>query len=175
MYQIFGFLIIAARSIQKQVEVSRESSRAGVANNNRSDVFFESYNRSGDDLLFLSRSSSIAAGGLSEATRLELQAVLTMTSTIRNVESVEIEFARTCTQRLARLVHNIEIETFQYLAECYDDFYDSISYFELMSLVRCSESTNITGYSKLQSLFQGVKHTILATNLKQNLCFDINV
>lgn len=95
---------------------------------------------------------------LTDATRLELQTVLTMTSSVRSantVESVEIDYARTCVHRLARLVHTIETETFDRLSVPFSNFIQSDHYLDLMGFIRCTESTKTTNFlNKLAFLSQ---------------------
>ena len=95
---------------------------------------------------------------LSDVTRLELQTVLTMTSSVRSartVESVEIDYARSCALRIARLIHAIETEMFECLSEPFSSFLSSDHFVDLMGYIRCTESEKTTTFlNKLSFLKQ---------------------
>ena len=55
------------------------------------------------------------ASRVSESTRLELASTLEMASSVSDVGSMEVGYARTCLGRLVRLIHSIERQTFQTL------------------------------------------------------------
>lgn len=132
-YEAFAFLLSAVRGIQSQLM---------------------------DPSIFggVQLSSSENKPILTDATRLELQTVLTMTSSVRSahtVESVEIEYARICVLRLARLLHTIEIETFHCLSAPFNSFLHSDHFLDLMGYIRCTESRKTVSYqNKLNFLRQ---------------------
>lgn len=138
-YEAFAFLMGAVRGIQSHLgdpTIAASNSTFGSP-------------MSGDQMQILS-----------DATRLELQTVLTMISSVRSthtVESVEIDYARTCVHRLARLVHSIETETFQCLSVPFNDFLHSSHYLDLMGYIRCTESEKTSRYLNKVSFLNQVR------------------
>ncbi len=156
-YEPFGFLISAARLLQRQLAASPVASHSEHLASHRG-----SMSAATNAAEFQSSSATSARGGMSEATRLELQSVLTITAAVRNaasVESVEIGYARICTQRLARLIHNIEKETFECLEIPFAKFCESNYYFDLIAIIRCEESSKVVAYDKKVSFLHQVTFT----------------
>ena len=72
-----------------------------------------------------STSTSSYISIVNESTRIDLIATLEMTSSVRDVESMDCAFAQACLGRLERILRSLERQTFQKLQVC--NGYGSIS------------------------------------------------
>lgn len=145
-YEAFAFLITAIRTVQNCMSWARSASESSAM----------AQAAQGSPLTTSAASSCFP----SDVTRLELQTVLTMTSMVRsakNVQSVELEYAKQCAQRLARLMHAIEREAFSLLSVPFNQFLTSDYFLDLMGFIRCHESENALDYYRRLAFLKQVK------------------